>query len=125
MPHADFTDANLSNASIENAQLTGVKLTNAILKNAYTGVGLELVKDLEGAGEPTVSGAEKCMDIYSRGGVICCNVMGSLTRFTQGGHSYSRFHSAHGGSHTPPGFPAVVLQGSVFSCGHNVLTPFG
>jgi uncharacterized protein YjbI with pentapeptide repeats len=47
---ADFTDANLSNASIENAKLSGVKLTNAILKNAYTGVGLELVKDFTNSG---------------------------------------------------------------------------
>ena len=48
---ADFTDANLSNASIENAKLSGVKLTNAILKNAYTGVGLELVKDFTNSGQ--------------------------------------------------------------------------
>lgn len=49
MQGADLTDANLSNGSIENAKLQGVILKNAILKNAYTGVGLEQVKDISGA----------------------------------------------------------------------------
>eukprot|EP00281_Chroomonas_sp_CCMP1168_P025597 CAMPEP_0206229646 /NCGR_PEP_ID=MMETSP0047_2-20121206/9814_1 /ASSEMBLY_ACC=CAM_ASM_000192 /TAXON_ID=195065 /ORGANISM="Chroomonas mesostigmatica_cf, Strain CCMP1168" /LENGTH=214 /DNA_ID=CAMNT_0053652971 /DNA_START=13 /DNA_END=657 /DNA_ORIENTATION=- len=49
MQGADLTDADLSNGSIENAKLQGVLLTNAVLKNAYTGIGLEQVKDIKNA----------------------------------------------------------------------------